>query len=91
MAQNKEWPTWCRQNEGWLAREFLNRLSIHAPVTDFFGSWFDIQGKKQTGYYLGHAFISELEKEYSLKEIALLEVDNIKNLALDYLKSISTG
>lgn len=91
MAQNEGWFFWCEQNKSWLAKEFLNRVSTHAPVNDFFGSWFNIQGRKQTGYYLGHAFIRELEKVYSLKEIALLQVDDITKLALRYLNSASVN
>lgn len=91
MAPDKEWIPWCEQNKGWLAEEFLSRLNVHASVKDFFGSWFDIQGKKQTGYFLGHDFICELEKLYSLREIALLRVEDIRELALHYLNSTSTN
>jgi hypothetical protein len=51
-----------------------------ASVKHFFGSWFGIQGKSQTGYFLGHEFIRELEKSYSLKETALLNVEKVKKL-----------
>jgi hypothetical protein len=91
MAPDKEWLHWCIQNKSWLAGEFLSRLSLHTPVKDFFGSWFDIQGKKQTGYFLGHAFVCELEKAYSLREIALLRVEEIRKLSLQYLNSTSTN
>jgi len=90
MAPNKEWFSWCEQNKGWLAKEFLKRISMHVPVNDFFGSWFNIRGKKQTGYFLGHAFICELEKLHSLREMALLEVEDVIKLALYYLNSTST-
>jgi len=55
----------------------------------FFSSWFNIQGKKQTGYFIGSSFISELEKAYSLKEIALLDRDDVRKMAQEYLHSIS--
>jgi hypothetical protein len=71
-----------------LAKEFLERLE-RASVKDFFGSWFDIQGKSQTGYLLGHGFIRELEKSYSLKEIALLNVEKVKKLCEQYLVSLA--
>ncbi len=90
MAPNKEWLSWCEQHRSWLAKEFLKRLNMNIRMNDFFGSWFDIQGKKQTGYFLGHAFISELERAYSLREIALLRVRDIRKLALHYLNSTST-
>jgi len=89
MAQNKDWSLWGEQNKGWLAKEFLGRLNKHASVNDFFGSWFSIQGKRQTGYFLGHAFIRELEKAYCLREIAILKVEDVRKLALQFLNSIA--
>ncbi len=87
MAPNREWLLWCRQNRKFLAKEFLTRLKEQRSVNDFFGSWFDIQGKSQTGYFLGYIFIQELEKIYSLREISLLEIEEIKKLALQFLES----
>jgi len=43
------------------------------PVSPFFGSWLEICGKSETGYFLGYEVIKELEKQFNLKEIALLE------------------
>jgi len=88
MAKAKKWLSWCQQHGSWLAKEFLERLE-RASVKDFFGSWFDIQGKSQTGYLLGHGFIRELEKSYSLKEIALLNVEKVKKLCEQYLVSLA--
>ena len=87
MAQDKEWLVWCEQNKSWLAKEFLKRLEKQVSVNDFFGSWFNIQGRKQTGYFLGHAFIRELEKTYGLREIALFNVEKVRALGIQYLKS----
>jgi len=89
MAQNKDWSLWCEHNKGWLAKEFLDRLNKHASVNDFFGSWFNIKGKKQTGYFLGHSFICELERTCSLREIALLRIEDVRKLTLRYLNSIA--
>ena len=89
MKPGKEWLHWCEQHKGWLAREFLRRLERHASVKDFFGSWFSIRGKKQTGYFLGHAFIRRLEKTCDLREIALLDPKKVNSICLEYLKSIS--
>ncbi len=91
MAQNTNWLSWCKQNKSWLAKTFLEKLEKHESVREFFGSWFNIQGKTQTGYFLGHAFVCELEKTYSLREIALLDVENVRKMALHYLNSISIG
>ena len=89
MASDRQWLSWCEQHKAWLAREFLGRLDKHASVNDFFGSWFDIHGKKQTGYFLGHAFIVNLERTYALREIALLSFCDVKRLAAAYLKAVS--
>lgn len=88
MAQDKEWLSWCEQHKSWLAKEFLKRLEKQAPVNDFFGSWFNIQGKTQTGYFLGHAFICELEKTHSLRKIAVFNVEKVRRLSMQCLKSI---
>jgi hypothetical protein len=42
-------------------------------VRPFFGSWYDIRGRKQTGYYLGHEVIDRLAETMPLSDIALLE------------------
>jgi hypothetical protein len=90
MAQDKKWLLWCKRHRSWLAKEFLKRVEKQASVKDFFGSWFNIQGKKQTGYYLGHAFIHELEKTHSLREIALFNIEKVGKLGIRFLESIST-
>jgi hypothetical protein len=51
----------------------LRKVDTGEPVSLFFGSWFEICGSSQTGHFLGHEVIVELEKRLSLKEIALLD------------------
>ncbi|MHB8105752.1 MAG: hypothetical protein ACYDG5_09510, partial [Dehalococcoidales bacterium] len=68
-----DWFGWCRSHKSWLAAEFLKTVAAGKSVVPFFGSWFDIQGKIETGYFLGHEGIRALEKNYSIKEIALLD------------------
>jgi hypothetical protein len=89
QAQDNSWVSWCEMHEGWLAKEFLKRIEGRASVRDFFGSWFDIQGRKQTGCFLGHAFIRNLEKAYTMREIALLNIKKVKELVSRYLSSIA--
>jgi hypothetical protein len=72
-GQAGDWQAWCRAHQGWLAAEFLRAVNVGRPVTDFFGSWFEIQGYSETGYFLGQAVIQQLEKQLDLQEIALLE------------------
>jgi len=66
------WREWCEQNICWLAAEFLRRADQGEDMRPFFGSWFDLRGQKQTGYFLGHELIAILQKQMSLQEIALL-------------------
>jgi hypothetical protein len=89
MKSGKEWLHWCEQHKRWLASEFLRRLERDASVKDFFGSWFSIQGRKQTGYFLGHAFILNLEKTHDLREIALFSSKKVNSICLEYLESIA--
>jgi len=89
MAPDEEWLSWCRRHKRFLAKEFLKRLEKHAAMNDFFGSWFNILGKKQTGYFLGHAFICELKSSFNLREIALLSLEKVRKLGAEYLKSVA--
>lgn len=66
------WLDWCRENKQWLAVEYLRAVDAGEAVNRFFGSWYEVQGYKQTGYFLGHELISSLEGELSFREIALL-------------------
>jgi len=85
-VQDKNWLSWCMRRKDWLAKEYLRRLEKDKPVNDFFGSWLDIKGKKYTGYFLGHECIYEMEKENSLKEIALFNTGEIKRQLIKYLR-----
>ena len=72
-GKNKEWLNWCQSHKSWLASEFLRTVDVGESVSPFFGSWFKIGGKSETGYFLGCEAIKEVEKQFNLKEIALLE------------------
>ena len=69
------WLDWCHRNKGWLAAEFLSLAETQdqAAVRPFFGSWYDIRGWKECGYFVGHEVIRELEAGLSLQQIALLD------------------
>ena len=51
----------------------MKAADTNRPVSAFFGSWFEICGRSETGYFLGYEAIKELKKRFDLKEIALLE------------------
>ena len=75
----KNWIKWCKKNLSYLAQKFLDEFEENRKemLRNFFGSWFDIEGKKQTGYYLGHEIIKFWEKEEDFKEIAILKMNEI--------------
>jgi hypothetical protein len=48
------------------------------PVSKFFGSWFEMEGHSETGYFLGYKAIESLAAQgYALREIALLDPDKV--------------
>lgn len=67
------WLAWCQANRTWLAAEFLRVVGEGGSVRPFFGSWYDVRGQSQTGYYLGHELIRVLERTTTLREIGLLD------------------
>lgn len=50
-----------------------NLLQACGTVRPFFGHWYDLMGKKQCGCFLGHELIKKLERNMTLKEVALLD------------------
>jgi len=68
----EQWQNWCRDNLNWLASEFLRRIDQGEDMRPFFGSWFNLRGQKQTGYFLGYELIKRLHEQMSLHEIATL-------------------
>jgi hypothetical protein len=72
-GRGDDWLDWCQDQKSWLADEFLQRVDAGESVRPFFGSWFEIRGRKQCGYFLGHELIRRLEIGLDLKEIALLD------------------
>ena len=72
-CQMEGWHDWCQTNEGWLATDYLRAVDAGDSLRPFFGSWYDVQGWKQTGYYLGHRVLQRLEASMDLHQIALLD------------------
>ena len=87
MARTMEgWQDWCQANEGWLAAEYLRVVDAGKSLRPFFGSWYDLGGWKQTGYYLGHRAIQHLEASMDLRQLALLdEVEPLMRRELECL------
>jgi len=84
-----EWLSWCQGNLGWLASEFLRVVDEGGTGTEFFGSWYDIQGHRQTGYFLGDQVIRQWESSVGLREIAVLPWEVIRARARKTLGMIA--
>jgi hypothetical protein len=84
--ESNNWLKWCVENKNRLASKFLNYLDHDIDVKDFFGSWFNVDGYKQTGYFLGHEIIKKWEKTLKLQEIAIMNIENIKEQVTNTLK-----
>jgi hypothetical protein len=67
-----DWLDWCQRNRARLASEFMCIADAGESVRPFFGSWYDIEGRIQCGYFLGHEVIRELEENLHIREIALM-------------------
>ncbi len=75
---DNKWLEFCENNKKFLAKEFLEFASQGKPLNIFFGSWFNIKGHKETGYFLGTLVIKVLEQKYNLKQIAVMNEKEIK-------------
>jgi hypothetical protein len=64
------WLAWCETNRAGLARDFLRDVRARRSVRRFFGSWYNIQGFSECGYYLGGEVVRKLKESYRLNEIA---------------------
>ncbi|AIF69481.1 hypothetical protein PAP_05380 [Palaeococcus pacificus DY20341] len=83
--EEEGWFEWCEGNEALIKAEFLKYLQEKKPLNRFFGSWFEIFGKKFLGYYLGYKFIIQLERERTLEGIAKMDKEEIRAKILEFL------
>jgi hypothetical protein len=69
------------------------RNSFKTSIREFFGSWFEFQGKRQIGYFLGHEFIRWLQRErgLGLQEIARLPLEEIRSQMESHRKAVLEG
>jgi hypothetical protein len=74
----KNWLRWCDAHRAWLARRFLQYVKARRSLRPFFGSWFNIEGQIETGYYLGSEVIRELVGQSTLRQVAVLSTPEIR-------------
>jgi hypothetical protein len=63
---------WCESHRSWLAHKYLASVRTRKSVRPFFGSWNNIHGYIECGYYLGAEVVREWMKTASGKEVATL-------------------
>lgn len=90
MARSQPgWRRWCAANADALARGYLEAAARDDPVREYFGSWFELQGWRQTGYYLGHEVISLWERQSSLHALAVLPARAVDRKVQATLRTIA--
>ncbi len=70
------WAEWCEENLSHLAELFLSDVEAGREPNRFFGSWFDVEGWKETGYFLGERIINLLELPFN--DLACLSCDDLE-------------
>jgi hypothetical protein len=81
-----DWLAWCERHRSWLARKFLRDVASHRSTRPYFGSWFDVRGQVESGYYLGAEMIRGWTDTRSLREIAVLPEPEARRLSRSALR-----
>ena len=69
----------AKENEAEIKREYLRRVDKNISTQDFFGDWCSYKNHSDVGYYLGCEFVKYLQRQYSLVDIASLNVNQLYN------------
>ncbi|HUS92241.1 MAG TPA: hypothetical protein VM695_10350 [Phycisphaerae bacterium] len=85
------WIDWCAAHEAELARMYLNAMSDREEWRRFFGSWFDVEGWRQTGYFLGCRFAQRECRSCSLAQLASWPKGRIKESVRAFLNDLTDG
>ena len=86
-SSQEGWLEWCQANERRLARRFLADMADGEKVRRFFGSWYDVEGRRQTGYFLGCRLVAGLQQARPMRELAVLSPDQMRAAARQYLET----
>jgi len=68
----RDWLTWCDYHRPWLAAKFLRDVAARRSVRSFFGSWYNVGGQVECGYYLGQQIVQKWAAATSLRAAATL-------------------
>jgi hypothetical protein len=67
-----DWVPWCSSHRAWLAAKFLRDVKARRSVRPFFGSWHNIRGQIECGYYLGQEMVREWAETEPLRHVAVI-------------------
>ena len=56
-------------------------------TSPFFGDWNTFMGQSNIGYFIGCEWLRQLEKKYTVQEIAVLPADLLEHELLAFLKA----
>lgn len=84
------WLPWCESHRRWLATKFLEDVKARRSVRPFFGSWYNIKGHIQTGYYLGAEVIREWRRSWSFESCAVVPEMAVRPMARKALREMAT-
>ncbi len=87
----RAWLSWCEERRPWLAQKFLRDVSAKRSLRPFFGSWYNIQGYIETGYYLGSEVIREWTEELDLRTVATLSRPDVRRRARSTVRQFAAG
>lgn len=85
-ASQSGWLEWCLSQEDYLARRYVREMHDREAWRRFYGDWFEIDGWRQTGYFLGCKLVQRLAGTHELRALAAMGEDQIKAAVLDYLR-----
>jgi hypothetical protein len=86
QVQDDAWLRWCRSRLPWLAKRYLQRVVKEQPVREFFGSWHALRGRRQTGYFLGHAWVGEMLRVEGIQPVARLSPEEVRQRCVAWLR-----
>jgi len=86
-----DWLPGCSSHRAWLAAKFLRDVKARRSVRPFFGSWYNIRGQIECGYYLGQEMVREWTETASLREVAVLPETVVRRRARATLLRMAAG
>lgn len=81
-----EWTKWCNDNKDRMKKLYIDLVDKGETTNIFYGSWFNVEGHSQVGYFLGCELIKQLQGKMDIKDIATLELGKIYEIVERYLR-----